>query len=102
MSKNNKIKDIITKDYLLEIAKNSRLNLTEEEINELLPQLMDILEYFSQIQELDTDNIKPSYHPIEIKNSFREDIVKESISNEIALKNTLHKKDGYFKGPRIL
>ncbi|MEM4397917.1 MAG: Asp-tRNA(Asn)/Glu-tRNA(Gln) amidotransferase subunit GatC, partial [Candidatus Woesearchaeota archaeon] len=64
--------------------------------------LQDILTYFSEIQEIETENTKPSFDPIELKNNFREDIVKKPIDNETALKNTMHKKEGYFKGPRIL
>jgi len=37
-----------------------------------------------------------------LKNVFREDIPWKSLSNEEALKNAPHKKDGYFKAPRIL
>ncbi|MEM3374178.1 MAG: Asp-tRNA(Asn)/Glu-tRNA(Gln) amidotransferase subunit GatC [Candidatus Woesearchaeota archaeon] len=100
--KTNKTSNLITKEYLLEIAKNSRLNLSEQELNELMPQLSEILTYFSEIQKIETENTKPSFQPIELKNNFREDIVKKSTDNETALKNTMHKKDGYFKGPRIL
>ncbi|MEM2131090.1 MAG: Asp-tRNA(Asn)/Glu-tRNA(Gln) amidotransferase subunit GatC [Candidatus Woesearchaeota archaeon] len=102
MKLKKEIKKEITNEYLLEISKNARLNLSEQEIQEILPQLQDILNYFSEIQEIETENTEPSFHPIELKNNFREDIVKKSIDNETALKNTMHKKDGYFKGPRIL
>ena len=37
-----------------------------------------------------------------LKNVFREDEPWESLSTEDALKNAKHKKDGYFKAPRIL
>ena len=42
-------------------------------------------------------------HPIKgLKNVFREDVPWESLSNEEALKNAKHTKDGHFKAPRIL
>jgi aspartyl-tRNA(Asn)/glutamyl-tRNA(Gln) amidotransferase subunit C len=92
----------VDKDLIKHVAEVARLNLTEKEIEEFLPQLKEILSAFSEIQEVNTENIKPSFHPIEIKNSEREDIPKEPLSNEIALKNTKHKKDGYIKGPKII
>ncbi len=92
----------IDKDLIRHVAEVARLELTDAEIKEFLPQLKDILETFSQIQKVDTANIKPSFHPIELNGAMREDVPKESLSNEAALKNTVHKKDGYFKGPRII
>jgi aspartyl-tRNA(Asn)/glutamyl-tRNA(Gln) amidotransferase subunit C len=84
------------------VAELARINLTESEIKEFLPQLKEIIKAFSEIQEVNTDNVEPSFHPIQLKNALREDIPKESQTNGLALRNTKHKKDGYFKGPKIL
>ena len=84
------------------VAEVARLELTNEEIKEFLPQLKEVIDSFSQIQELNTDNVKPSYHAVELKNVTRDDVPKKSLTNEEALKNTKHKKDGYFKGPRVI
>ena len=89
----------IDKELIKRVSNNARLNLTEKEIEEFIPQFKDILNVFSKISEVNTDNVKVSIHPIEIKNSMREDIPEKSITQEDALKNTKHKKDGYFKGP---
>ncbi len=92
----------IDKELIKRVANNSRLNLTDKEIEEFIPQFKDILNVFSKISEVDTNNVKISIHPIEIKNNTREDIPEKSISQEDALKNTKHKKDGYFKGPAAI
>ena len=89
----------IDKELIKRVSNNARLNLTEKEIEEFIPQFKDILNVFSKISEVNTDNVKVSIHPIEIKNSMREDITEKCITQEDALKNTKHKKDGYFKGP---
>ena len=92
-----------TKDDLDSLSKLAMLNLSDEEKEKLIPQLNEIIKYFKKLNDLDTKNIKPITHPIEgLKNVFREDVPKESLSNEEALKNAQHKKDGYFKAPRIL
>ncbi|MFX0017787.1 MAG: Asp-tRNA(Asn)/Glu-tRNA(Gln) amidotransferase subunit GatC [Promethearchaeota archaeon] len=96
-------KEEISKDTLEYISKLALLDLKEEEKGKLIKQLSEILDYFNKLKDLDTENIKPMTHPIEgLKNVFREDIPKKSLSNEEALKNTEHKKDGYFKAPKIL
>ncbi len=92
----------IDKELIKHVAEVARLDLTEKEIEEFLPQLKEILAAFSQIQEIDTENTKPSFHPVVLKDSMREDIPKASLSNEDTLKNTQHKKDGYFKGPKVV
>ena len=73
-----------------------------KELDEFLPQFKEIIENFSKLDNLDTKNIKPSFQPIELSNVFRDDISKKSLSQEEALINTKHKKNGYFKGPRII
>ena len=92
----------IDKELIKRVANNARLNLTDKEIEEFIPQFKDILNVFSKISEVNTDNVKVSIHPIEIKNSMREDIPEKCITQEDALKNTKHKKDGYFKGPAAI
>jgi aspartyl-tRNA(Asn)/glutamyl-tRNA(Gln) amidotransferase subunit C len=92
----------IDRALIQHVAEVARINLTESEINEFLPQLKEIIKAFSEIQEVNTDNTEPSFHPIQLKNALREDKPKESLANELALRNTKHKKDGYFKGPKIL
>ncbi|UCC18812.1 MAG: Asp-tRNA(Asn)/Glu-tRNA(Gln) amidotransferase subunit GatC [Promethearchaeota archaeon] len=99
MPKNNEL----SKDTIDHISKLALLELSEEEKEKLAKEIGDILSYFKKLDNLDTSNIKPMTHPIEdLKNVFREDIPRESLSPEEALKNAKHKKDGFFKAPRIL
>ena len=92
----------IDKELIIKVAKNARLKLTESEIKEFIPQLKEVLESFSQLSKVNTDKVKPSFQPIEVKNKVREDIIKESIDVRELLKNTKHKKDNYFLGPKTL
>ncbi len=96
-------KENFTKETIEHVSKLALIDLKEEEKEKFLKQLSDIISYFKKLDALDTKNIEPTTHPIDnLKNVFREDIPWESMSNEEALKNTQHKKDGYFKAPRIL
>ena len=92
----------VNKELILRVAKNAKLNLTEEEIKEFIPQFKEILNSFSELDKVNTKNTKPSFHPIEIKNALREDIPKECVPKEEILKNAKHKKDPYFLGPKAL
>lgn len=85
-----------------EIAQLARLNLSAEEKEKFTKQLNNILGYFEKLNELDTDNIVPRTHPTEMVNCFRDDKVKESLSQDEALSNAPKKKDSYFKAPKIV
>ncbi|MCX8158132.1 MAG: Asp-tRNA(Asn)/Glu-tRNA(Gln) amidotransferase subunit GatC [Candidatus Diapherotrites archaeon] len=89
-------------ELLEKICKNARLRLTEDEKKEFLPQLQEVINAFSVLEELDISKTKPSFQPIVIKNVWREDIINRSFSAEEALANTVHKKDYYFKGPKVV
>ena len=81
------------------IASLARIRLTEKEIEKFLPELKEILNAFSKLDEINTANIKPSFQPVELKNTMREDSITKCLTQEESLSNSKEKKDGYFKGP---
>lgn len=92
----------VDEELIKHVAEVARLNLTEAEIKKFVPQLKEILNNFSEISKVDTKGVKPSIQPVELKNVMREDKIGSCLTQEEALKNTEHKKDGYFKGPRAV
>ncbi len=92
----------INENLIRHVAMIARLNLTDKEIKEFTPQLKEVIEAFSRLSEVNTENTTPSFQPIRIRNRTRDDIKGKCLSQEEALKNTVHKKDGYFKGPRAI
>ncbi|MFP4116192.1 MAG: Asp-tRNA(Asn)/Glu-tRNA(Gln) amidotransferase subunit GatC [Candidatus Aenigmatarchaeota archaeon] len=79
----------------------ARMELDSEERENIREEMEDILDWFSKIDEVDTEDVEPAFHPIDLKNEMREDEVEESFSREEALENTEHEEDGFFKGPKI-
>ena len=92
----------VDRKFLEHVAEVARVKLNDEEIKKFLPQLKEILEFFSQLKDINTDNVKPSFQPVELKNIMREDKEEQCLSQDDALSLTEHKKDGYFKGPRAV
>lgn len=92
----------VDKKLLERVSANARIKLSPEEIKAFLPQLKEILAAFSQIDKIDTKKVKPSFQPIPLKDRWREDETEECLSQEQALQNTEHRKNGYFKGPKVL
>ena len=96
-------KDEFSEETLEHISKLALLDLSEEEKNKLAQELGDTLSYFKKLDSLDTSNVKPMTHPIEgLKNVFREDVPWKSLTNEEALRNAKHTKDGYFKAGKVI
>ena len=85
-----------------EIATLARLELSDKEVKCFAPQLAGVLAVFEKLKNVKTTNVKPSYHPFEIASALREDLEHNCLSQEEALSLTLHKKDGFFKGPKVL
>lgn len=90
----------VDKKLVEHVADISRLKLSEQETEKFTQQLKDVLEAFKSLDEVDTDKVKPSFHPQEISDVYRED--KAEKFDWDPLKNTKHKEKKYFKGPRII
>lgn len=86
-----------TKELLKNIAKLTRIKLSEDELTEYTPQMQTILDSAALLQELDTSKvvIKPTI-TIDFK-KLRKDEVKPSQSQKDALANAPHSESGYVK-----
>ena len=92
----------IDRGLLERVARNARLNLTKEEEERFLPEMKEILEAFSKLDEVDTKNVNGVVQPVELKNVVRADKAEKCLEQNDALRNTKHKKDKYFVGPRAI
>ena len=92
---------IISKEDVKHVAKLAELDFSDSEIEKITPQLDKILGHVANISKVDTAAISPTSHTLEIKNVFREDTDRESLSKEDALLNAPEEMDGGFKVPKI-
>lgn len=85
------------------VAHLARLSLNDTEIEQYSSQLASILQYISKLNEIDTENVLPTSHAVaSLKNVYRKDILKGSLSVEDALKNAPEREDDLFKVPQII
>lgn len=84
------------------IAKLARLEFTDVEKVKLVEQLNEILSYMEKLNEVDTSNVEPLSHVIELRNVFREDTVRPSSPREDILKNAPDRTEEFFKVPKVL
>ena len=65
-----------TREDILHLAKLSNLSLEESEIESLQRDLDNIVGYISQLDELNTEGIEPTYQVFEMENVWRADEIK--------------------------
>jgi len=78
------------------IAKLARINLSDFEKNTFLPQLESVLNYFDILNQVNTDNIEPTFRVNKQSNIFHPDEIGESLPQPTALSTAAATKDGYF------
>jgi len=86
-------------DYVADLA---RLQLTEEETESLASDMNQILDYMTTLEEVDTSDVEPLEHVIDLEYRLRDDEAKEPLSNEDALKNAPDADSDYFRVPRVI
>lgn len=90
-------------DQLIDkLEKLTKLKLASEERKIIKNDLGNILEMIDRIQELDTENVEPLQHINQDYNVLREDVAKNEINNEEALKNAPSTEGPYFSVPKVL
>ncbi len=93
----------IKREDIIHLAELSNFSLSKTEIDGLGKDLKEIIKYISQLDELDTDNIEPTYQVFEMENVWREDeIVEQEASREDLLALTKETKDYQIKVPKVL
>lgn len=92
----------IDQQQVRKVAKLARLEMTDDEVAKLSPELSAILEYIEKLSELDTENVEPLAHCLPVHNVFRQDIPTPSLDVEQALANAPQRADDYFKVPKVL
>jgi aspartyl-tRNA(Asn)/glutamyl-tRNA(Gln) amidotransferase subunit C len=93
----------LSKADVLYVAKLAKLDLSEREIKEFLPQLSSIVDHISQLGNVDTSKSEPTSQTTGLENVFRgDDVTESSLDQDSALSGTDNTYNGYFKVPAIL
>ena len=93
----------ITREDVLHLAELSSISLDESQIEPLIKDLDNIVNYFSQLDELNTENVEPTYQCFDMKNVWREDnIVDFEAKREDLLALTTESEDNQIKVPKVL
>ncbi len=94
--------DSISREEVIHVANLAKLALSEEEEQMYTSQLGAILDHARDIMALDTADVAPTAHPLELKNVFRPDLEKESLDRDEVLSQAPVAEEGRFMVPRII
>ena len=92
----------ITADQVQHVARLARLEIDPAAIGKLASQLATILTYVEKLNEVDTREVPPTSHAIELINAFREDVVRDHLPREDALRNAPAQDEGSFVVPKVI
>lgn len=92
----------LTREDIAKVAHLARLKLSDQELDTFTSQLGQVLGYVDVLNELDTEDVEPMVHAIEVDNVFRKDEVRPSLSREAALQNAPLTDGKYYLVPQIL
>lgn len=93
---------MIDEEEVRRIERLAELRLTEKERGEMREDLNEILDYFDKLQELDTEEVDPLMHILDLKNVLRKDSPRETVAQEDALKNAPERKGKFFEVPAVI
>jgi aspartyl-tRNA(Asn)/glutamyl-tRNA(Gln) amidotransferase subunit C len=94
----------LTKVDVLHVAKLAKLDISEKEINKYTEQLAPVINYFSELSEIDTNDVEPTSQTTGLENVFRQDVIKgeNSLNQDEAVAGSEKTYNGYFKVKAIL
>ena len=92
----------VTTEDVRRVAALARLDLSADEEVRLTDELGRILQYMEKLNELDTDGVSPSAHPIPVAGSFRADEPEIFAGIAELLAQAPDRRDGYYRVPRVI
>jgi len=72
----------LNKEQVKEIAQLAKLSINDSEIEQSTIELNNILSLMAELAEIETDQVEPMAHPLEMSQRHREDEVSEADLSE--------------------
>lgn len=90
------------KDTVRKVARLANIEVTDEHIEAMGPQLSGILEWVEQLGEVDTDNVEPLANVVNIDLRLRKDEVTDGECADKVLANAPEETQGFFVVPKVV
>lgn len=92
----------LTRQDVEKVSLLARLLLTPEELERMTEQLGQIVGYVESLAELDTEDVEPMAHALDVNNVFAGDEPRPSLDREAALAAAPHHDREFYLVPAVL
>lgn len=92
----------VKKSDINHICDLSKLRIDENEISTFTKQISDILNMINELEEADTNNIKPMAHPMNMSQRLRKDEAILNNDRDLFQENAIDSEDGFYKVPKVI
>jgi len=92
----------LSREQVEKVSLLARLRLSDAELETLTAQLAQVVDYMDLLGELDTENVEPMAHAVEIANVFRADELRPSFDRAEMLARAPHADGEFYLVPAVL
>jgi aspartyl-tRNA(Asn)/glutamyl-tRNA(Gln) amidotransferase subunit C len=92
----------ISREEVLNVAELAKLELTDDEISAYVEQLNGILDYFNQLNTIDTSNVPPTASVLPLQNVLRPDDPAAPLPAEDVTANASEAEANQFRVSAVL
>ena len=92
----------LTRQDVEKVALLARLKFDEAELDKITKHMVQIVQYVDKLSELNTEDVEPMAHALDIQNALAEDESRPSLSRKEVLKNAPKHDEEYFLVPAVL
>ena len=93
---------MLSKEDVLKIAKLSKLEFSENEIEKFRTDLNKIFDHMEELNSVDTIDVEPLFNVLDLKDVLRKDVVKDSGIKKDILKNSPNSDDEFIIVPKVV
>ena len=90
------------KETIIKIANLAKLEIKDDKLNDIASSLEKILNLVDEMNGVNTDDVTPMSHPLNLKQELRKDEVKEANQRDLFQKDNENTDNGYYKVPKII
>ncbi len=90
------------KETVRKVARLSQIEMSEEEMERIAPQLGKIIEWVEQLGEVNTDDVEPLANVVNTELQLREDKVNDGGCTDKVLANAPEEVQGFFVVPKVV
>ena len=92
----------LSREQVEKVSLLARLRLSEAELERLTAQLSQVVVYMDLLSELNTEDVEPMAHAVEISNVFRDDELRPSFDRAEMLARAPHADGEFYLVPAVL